>query len=241
MAITARNDRQPRELIPAGNYVARCYQMVEIGTVKEEFQGKEKILTKVRIGWELPTELKVFKEENGEQPRVISNEYTLSMADKATLRIMLQSWRGKAFTEEEAKAFDITKLLGVPCMLNIIHKPSKADATKIYEQISNVSPMPKGIECPKAINPVFVLSFDAFDEEKFTSLPDFIKDKIKSSDEYKAMIAPVEQEKEADIFAKKNEQFEKNSAATSFTEPTKTEKPSIDGNKQEAEELEPPF
>ena len=101
--------------------------------------------------------------------------------------------------------------------------------------------MPKGMECPKAINPVFVLSYDAFDEEKFTSLPDFIKDKIKSSDEYKAMIEPAEQETEANIFAKKNEQFEKNGAATSFTEPVKEEKPSIEGSKQEAEELDPPF
>lgn len=241
MAITAKDNRPPRELIEAGNYIARCYQMIEVGTVIEDYQGKPKTLTKVRIGWELPTELKVFKEGNGEQPRVISNEYTLSMADKATLRKHLESWRGKTFTEEEAKAFDITKLLGVPCMLNIIHKPSKSDATKIYEQISNVSPTPKGMECPKAINPVFVLSYDAFDEEKFTSLPDFIKDKIKSSDEYKAMIEPAEQETEANIFAKKNEQFEKNSADKSFTEPAKTEKPSIEGNKQEAEELDPPF
>lgn len=241
MAITARNDRQPRELIPAGNYVARCYQMVEIGTVKEEFQGKEKILTKVRIGWELPTELKVFKEENGEQPRVISNEYTLSMADKATLRIMLQSWRGKAFTEEEAKSFDITKLLGVPCMLNIIHKPSKADATKVYEQISNVSPMPKGMECPKAINPIFVLSYDNFDEEKFTSLPDFIKDKIKSSDEYRAMIEPPATETEVDIFAKKNEQFEKNSSEKSFVDTNKKETANIEAPQAGAAEDDLPF
>jgi len=238
MAITAKDNRPPRELIEAGNYIARCYQMIEIGTVKEDFNGKEKTLTKVRIGWELPTELKVYKEENGEQPRVISEEYTLSMADKATLRAVLQSWRGKTFTEDEAKNFDITKLLGVPCMLNIIHKASKADASKVYEKISSITPLPKGMACPTAINPVFVLSYDNFDEEKFTALPDFIKDKIKSSDEYKAMIAPVEQATEADIFAKKNQQFENNSAEKSFTEPAKTTDVVIaDTN----EDTDPPF
>jgi hypothetical protein len=218
MAITAKDNRPPRELIEAGNYIARCYQMIEIGTVKEDFQGQEKTLTKVRIGWELPTELKVFKEENGEQPRVISNEYTLSMADKATLRKHLEAWRGKTFSEEEAKNFDITKLLGVPCQLNIIHKASKKDASKVYEQISNVSPLMKGINCPAAINPIFVLSFDDWDVQKFESLPDFIKDKIKTSDEYKAMYATPSKE----------QQFENNSQDKPFVDASKKNAPMIE-------------
>lgn len=189
MAITAKNTTTTRELIPIGNYVARCYQMIEIGTIKETILGSEKILTKVRIGWELPTELKVFKEENGEQPLVISKEFTLSMAEKANLRIALKSWRGKDFTEEEAKAFDITKLIGAPCMLNIIHKPSK-DGTKMYEEISGITPLPKGFNCPTQINKTFILSYDDFNIEKFNSLPDFIRNKMITSDEYKAMNAP---------------------------------------------------
>jgi len=39
MAIIAENKGQNREPIPQSNYVARCYQMIEIGTVKEEFEG----------------------------------------------------------------------------------------------------------------------------------------------------------------------------------------------------------
>lgn len=189
MAITATNTQTNREPIPAGNYIARCYQMIEIGTVKETILGKEKILPKVRIGWELPTELKVFKEENGEQPMVISKEYTLSMAEKANLRIALKSWRGKDFTEEEARKFDITKLLGVPCMLNIIHKPSK-DGTRVYEEISGITPLPKGIICPEQINPTFVLSYDDFDVQRFDKLPDFIKNKMVTSMEFVAITNP---------------------------------------------------
>ena len=125
MAINATNSGTQRELIPAGNYIARCYQMIEIGTVEEIIIGEKKTLRKVRIGWELPDELRVFNPEKGEQPCVISQEFTLSMNEKANLRKMLASWRGKDFTEDEARCFDISKLLGVPCMLNIIHKPSK--------------------------------------------------------------------------------------------------------------------
>jgi len=93
MAITAKkSETLERELIEAGNYVARCYRMVEIGTCDEEFLGVKKQMHKVRIGWELPTELKIFNPEKGEQPCVIDKEYTLSLADKANLKKDLQSW-----------------------------------------------------------------------------------------------------------------------------------------------------
>lgn len=190
MAINATNKGVKRELIPSGNYVARCYSMIEIGTVKESFQGDEKTLHKVRIGWELPTELKVFNEEKGEQPCVISKEYTLSMNEKATLRKMLASWRGKDFTEAEAKSFDITKLLGVACMLNIIEKPGTKDPSVVYNEIASVSPMIKGMQCPAQVNPTFVISYDNFDFEKYESLPDFIKDKMKTSEEFRKMQQP---------------------------------------------------
>ncbi len=190
MSIIATNNSTPREPIPAGNYPARCYQMIQIGTVMENINGENKLLNKVRIGWELPTEKKVFKEENGEQPYVISEEYTLSMNEKSNLRKMLASWRGKDFSEEEAKAFDITKLLGVQCMINVIHKASKSDATRIYEKISSVSTIPKGMTVPEQINPSMVLSYDNFDFSIYENLPDFIKAKIKTSVEFAAMQQP---------------------------------------------------
>lgn len=190
MAITAKKGEAfEKELIEAGNYVARCYKMVEIGTVEEEFLGVKKQMHKVRIGWELPTELKTFNPEKGEQPCVIDKEYTLSLADKANLRKDLQSWRGKAFSDEEAEAFDITKLLGVPCMLNIIHVQGKKDPTKTYQAIGSVSPMPKGLVCPPQINDTFVFDYENFDDEKFNSLPDFIKEQIVKTPEYKEAIS----------------------------------------------------
>lgn len=190
MAILATTNSTPREPIQAGNYAARCYQMIQIGTVKEVINGEVKELNKVRIGWELPTELKVFKEENGEQPLVISEEYTLSMHEKSNLRKMLASWRGKDFTEEEAKSFDITKLIGKTCMVNIIHKASKSDASRIYEKIGSVSSVPKGLDIPDQINKTMVLQYDAFDYALYDSLPDFIKDKIKASREFAEMQQP---------------------------------------------------
>lgn len=190
MSIYATNNSVQRELIPASNYIARCYQMIEIGTVTEIIMGKSVTLKKVRIGWELPTETRVFKEENGEQPFVISKEYSLSMNEKANLRKDLKSWRGKDFTEDEAKSFDITNLIGVPCMLNVIHKHSKKDPTKVYEEIAGITGIPKGITVPAQINKNFVLSYDNFDSVMFNSLPDFIKQKMQTSSEFTFLSQP---------------------------------------------------
>jgi len=184
MAILATNTGgstiQP---IEAGSYPARCYSMIHIGTIDENFQGEIKTMNKVRITFELPTELKVFKEENGEQPHVISKEFTLSLHEKATLRSFLKNWRGQDFTDEEAKSFDIEKLIGAPCMLNITHKKSK-DGTKTYAEIGSVSKLPKGLECPAQINPSYVWTYENFDQEKFNKIPEFLRQKMVTSFEY---------------------------------------------------------
>jgi hypothetical protein len=191
MAITATNSGgSSYEPIPAGTYLARCYSMVQIGTVEEEFQGLKKMVNKVRITWELPTEMKVFNPEKGEQPQAISKEFTLSMHEKSSLRAFLTSWRGKGFTEDEAKAFDVTRLLGVPCMLSIVHEPGKKDPSKIYDKIASVSTVMKGVVMPDQINKSFEFTLEKFELEKFDLLPDFLKDKIRQSREYKNMISP---------------------------------------------------
>lgn len=187
MPIIATQNGTPRELTPAGNYIARCYQMIHIGTIEDTFKGEKKIFNKVRIGWELPTETKVFNADKGEEPFVISKEFTLSMNEKANLRKMLESWRGKGFTEDEAKSFDITKLIGATCMINIIHKPKANDPSTIYAEVATVSPMPKGIQCPPQLNETIIWEYDNPNMAVYEKLPDFLKEKIKQSAEWKKL------------------------------------------------------
>jgi len=187
MPIIAENNGSNFVLIPAGNHIARCYEMIQIGTIIEQtgiYAGKES--HKVRLTWETPDEQHDFGK--GSQPFSVSKEFTLSMNEKATLRKMLESWRGKAFTEDEARRFDVTKLLGKPCMLNVIHK--KSNTGKEYADISSISALPKNFECPPQINPTKILSFDEWNEGVFETLPDFLKTKIKSSKEFTALMNP---------------------------------------------------
>lgn len=173
--------QQVREQIEAGSYPARCYQMIHIGTIPSEYNGEQRMRNVVRITFELPTETRVFNEKNGEQPMVISADYTLSLGEKSKLRPVLEGWRGKKFTDTEIEDFDITKLVGVPAMVSIIHNE------KGYAEISSIAKLPKGMECPDQINKSQILEYDNWNEELFAKLPPFIKDKIVKSQEYKKM------------------------------------------------------
>ena len=196
MAIYATNESKTFEPVPAGNHIARCISMIDIGQVVERFNNEDKIIHKVRIGWELPEEKKVFKEGEPEKPYTVSKEFSLSMHEKANLRKFLESWRGKGFSEEETKQFDITKLLGIPCMLSVIHKTSKQGRT--YSDISAISTLPKGTKCPAQINESFEFNFLPWDQDKFDSLPDWLKDKIKTSKEYKWVMQPENEDTQND-------------------------------------------
>lgn len=196
MAIIAQNKGGgERTLAPVGNHIARCVQMIHIGTSEEEIMGKKKTLNKVRLTWELPDETHVFSEDKGEEPFVVSKEYTLSMNEKSNLRKDLESWRGKGFTDKQAAEFDITVLIGIPCMLNVIHKTSKSGNE--YVNVSGVSPLPKRVECPEQITPSLEFNFDE-GFKHFETLPEWIQDKIKVTDEYKAKTAGNEIEASPD-------------------------------------------
>jgi len=192
MAIIAKSSGEStqRELIPAGTYIARCYSIIHVGHVKQTYLGEEKLVDLVRFTWELPTELRCFSSDKGEQPCAISKEVTLSMNEKSTLRQMIGQWRGKAISDDEAKLFDIAKLLGQPCMLNLIHQPSKANPEKVYERIAGFMPMMKGMTCPPQVNPSFEFSVADYDQRKMDTLPNFLQEMIRSSTEYAALLSP---------------------------------------------------
>ena len=112
--------------------------------------------------------------------------------DDARIRELNAGWRGKDFTDDEAKSFDITKLLGVPCLLSVIHKTTK-DGKKIAE-ISSLSRLPKGMECPEQINPSFEFSVLEFDQATIESLTEWLQNEIKSTPEYKNLQQPNHQD-----------------------------------------------
>lgn len=169
--------------IDAGTYLARCIQVIDLWTQTTEWMGEVKHSRKVRLAFETPTETKVFKEENGEQPYMLSKEYTLSLGDKANLRADLESWRGKTFTAEELEGFDLFTILGVPCMITVTHKTSK-DGQKTFATITGISKMMKWMECPEAHNELLKFAIDEWDDETFEKLSQYTREKIYNSLEW---------------------------------------------------------
>lgn len=180
------------ELVPAGVYLARCYQMVDIGTqtILSQKYGKQS-KRQVILYWELlqDDDGKDFFMEDGKRVFSTSQLYTLSMNKKARLRADLDSWRGVPFTEEEADGFDITKLLDKFCKLQIVHNKS---GDKTYANVSSIMSTKK---TAPAVNPVVEFSVDEPDMKAFEGLPQWLQDKIKESAEWEDD-APVDTESE---------------------------------------------
>lgn len=172
-------------LAPEGTHIARCVGFIHIGTNKDIWEGKPKEFNKIRLTFELPEETKVFKESEGPKPIVTSQEFTLSMGEKANLRKLVEGMVGTSLHDEEAFAFDVESLVGMPCLITIKHRTSKAG--KARAEIASASKLMKNQTAPAQVNPSKILSFSAWNEELFNAQPEFIKEKIKSSKEYLAM------------------------------------------------------
>jgi len=204
MAIIIKStEKVKKELTPSGTHIARCFSMIHIGTQNFEYQGESKKSNRIRLSFEIPHELRVFNDV--EKPLVIDKEFTLSLHEKSNLRKDLESWRGKAFTKKELENFDITNLIGAPCNISIIHKESNSG--KLFAFISNISKLSKGVECPEVINEYFEFNFtDKFNAEWLeNTCPDWIKEQIKSSDEYKSKMIKELDAKEFHIELESND------------------------------------
>lgn len=163
--------------VPAGSHIAVCDLIADIG-LQPGSQLFPKPRPQVYIRWELPNERTEF-EKDGKKvvgPQVIGKLYTASMNEKATLRHHLESWRGRAFTDEEAEDFDVGKCLGVPCMITVTHS-EKGERT--YANITGVGPLPKGIERKTIIPETLPLLYTPESEKNvYNQLPEWLRKKI---------------------------------------------------------------
>ena len=185
-----------RELVPQGTHLARIVRLIYLGTQDSGYtneDGSPKMISKLDITWELPNELRTFKEGEPQKPMVISQEISHSMnknksGKPSTLRQLVENVIGTSLAEDEARKWDTDQLLGMPCMINVIHETSKKSGNK-YSKVSSVSGVMKGIECPPAVNKLRVLDMDKnWDEDYFKSLTSFISDKMKKTKEYEKLM-----------------------------------------------------
>jgi len=172
---------------PAGNHLARCYRIIDLGTQKVEWKGQVKAQKQLQVVWELHGEDadgKPMVMEDG-RPLVASRKFTASLGDKAKLKEFLVSWRGRAFTDDELMGFSLQNILDKWCMINITHT-QKGDKT--YANVTGVSAVPAAIKkagLPEGINTCVMFDIDNPDMELFDTFSDYLKEMIVSSPEWR--------------------------------------------------------
>lgn len=171
-------DDTPRELVPVGNHIARCFSVIDLGTHEESYQGgKPKEKRKFSIGWELN------KKKSDGTPFFISKQMAHSGYETSTMFQLLTSWLGGF---PEGKFILSEKVINQPCMIQVVHEVSKKNG-KTYAGISSVGSMPDGIIAPELVTPITIFSLepDEFEQDVFDALPEFLRKIIEISPEYK--------------------------------------------------------
>lgn len=162
----------------AGTFPARCVSLIDLGTQESTFEGQTKAAHKLLMQFEIcdPDN----RREDG-SPHIVSKRFTASLHAKAALRGFLEAWRGRPFTVDELRGFDLQTLLGVPCLLGIVHSEREG---RTYANISSCMRMPKGMPAPEGLQHLTRFDLSAPDWETFAMLPQRLQDQIMASPEY---------------------------------------------------------
>ena len=149
MSVRTTNSALQLQLAPAGMHVARCYRVIDCGSVHDRTFGKMR-----RVGWlfwELPaTNRNAGKSGEAIEPYTLGKRYTLSHNEKSNLRIDLESWYGRRFETkqlDEAGGFDLARLIGRAALINVVHTDDGQ-----FSNVASVNPLPAGMACPPAVN-----------------------------------------------------------------------------------------
>ncbi len=174
--------------VPPGVYIGRCFSLVDLGTQHTSGQFGDKLQHKIRIAWELfgedeqgnPLTVEV---EGKTMPMTINKSYTVSLHEKAGLRKDLAAWRGKDFTDEEAKAFDVSKLIGAYCMVNATTSETNG---KTYTNVAGLTPLPGALKNakPAPVHDNIIFDLDKPDMKVFNTFHEKLQEAIKKSPEW---------------------------------------------------------
>lgn len=126
---------------PDGAHSAVCVDVVDLGNLDVTYNKKTKSQHKIKIVWQID------EDRDDGKPHQVSQRYTLSLHEKAKLRADLESWRGKPFTDAELEGFDVENVIGVACMVNVVHNLS---AGNVYANVAAIMKLPKGVPPLKA-------------------------------------------------------------------------------------------
>jgi len=113
--------------------------VVDLGLVEVTFQGKTQRRHKVVLVWQIDEVM------DNNQPFLCRRRYSNSLHEMASLRRDLASWRGRDFSEQELLGFDLETLIGVGCLLNVIHETKNG---QVFANVNSIMKLPKNMTAP---------------------------------------------------------------------------------------------
>lgn len=175
-----------------GTHMACCTLVADVGLQPGSGQFPDPKV-KVFFRFEIPSE-RIQYEKDGKEvegPVVIYSNYTASMNTKSNMRKAIESWRGAKFTDQEAELFDIRKLLGQTCLIQIVHTPDGK-----YANVANIMAPPKGTPKLKPENTCIYFGID--DDKAYDQLPKFLKEKWDNQLDARTLVPPLNTGTKAD-------------------------------------------
>lgn len=165
--------------LEGGVYTAISSAIIDLGVQTSEKFGNTQ--RKFMMIWNILGEEIEF---NGEKlPRTMSKEYSFSLNEKSTLRKDLQAWRGKTFTEEELKAFNLLNILNKACQLQIILEEKNG---KQYNNIASIMALPRGTTINELDNTYYLDLENAETWNNWSKISNWIQERIKKADNYES-------------------------------------------------------
>jgi hypothetical protein len=178
MTVTGNSGGGEFHQIPVGSYLARCYQIIDIGTQPDKFNDPPKPKHQCILGFEMPNDLIESEDDYNGKPYTMSKFYTWSLHPKARLNIDLSNWRNKKFTDKDLDGFELTNVLGKWCQIQV--GLTENDKFKITAIIA----LMKGQALPKGVNPTVVFDLDNYlagDRSVYDTLSEGLKKLINQS------------------------------------------------------------
>jgi hypothetical protein len=145
MPILSKDSTKEWEPAPEGLHQAVCVDVVDRGLKETPWGPKHQVQVRWMLGEMLDTYDAPQLLRDGEgKPFLVMQTYTNSLNEKARLRQHLDAWRGRKFTAEELKeGFDLERLIGAACQLQVVHDLS--DSGRTYANVQAVVPLGKGM------------------------------------------------------------------------------------------------
>lgn len=171
----------------AGTYTAVLIAMIDLGTQTSTFEGEAKAARKIMLKFEITDS---DNRRSDGTAHTVSKRFTASLHERAALRKFLEAWRGRPFTPEELKGFDLAKLLGVACLLGIVHQERDG---RTFAGISSCMKLPKGMTAPPATEAMQHWDMSGSvppDWTVFAALPKRLQETIEASPEFARLQPP---------------------------------------------------